>query len=94
MDTVGIRGAGAALPHVVAASLREAGALGEADADLDLVERTDGAIEVWPSLRAVAGDPRRQGAVLARCLTALKGSGLSVELVCRDRRTFIRVAVP
>ena len=90
VDTAGIRGADAALLHIVEARLRAAGAIREAGADPELVERKDGAVEVWPAPRGTTGAPSRRADIVARCLASLSGSGLGVELVWRGGEAFVR----
>ena len=90
MDTVSIRGATPAPLHIVGARLREAGVIGSAGGDPELVERTDGTVEVWPTPRGTTGAPSRRAEIVARCLASLRGSGLSVEFVWRGGETFVR----
>ena len=79
-------GAGVSLVQAVEATVPGVGR------ELRLIERADGAIELWPAIEVIApadGDRSRRSAALARCLSSLRGSGLRVELVCRGE-TFVR----
>ena len=82
----------ASLLQTVETALRTSATTEAAPARVQLVERADGSIEVWPELPVLAGpneSPDRRGAILARCLASLQASGHCVELVCRGQ-TFVR----
>ena len=78
------------LLRAIESTLESSGVTAAAVGNLEMVDRHDGTVEVWPTAPASAlPELGRRRAILAGCLSSLQKAGLRVELVCRGE-TFIR----